>query len=87
MLWTMVAIKDTAIGVFNRPFMCRGRGEAMRMFQDEVNRNDAQNPLFGHPKDFELWYLGLWDDVSCLFDIKDSGVIAVGVDVRLTVDK
>lgn len=86
MLWTVVSIKDTVVGAFNRPFLCRGRGEAMRMFTDEVNRNDAQNPLFGHPKDFELWFLGVWDDVTCKFDtpMDDYQRLATGVDVCLT---
>lgn len=83
MKWKVFSIKDTAVGVFNRPFCARASGEALRIFTDEVNRSDLQNSLYLHPKDFELWYLCMFDDVTGVFDGFDVAVVAVGVDVRL----
>lgn len=84
MRYLMCAIKDTAVGAYLRPFCCRAPGEAIRIFTDEVNRVDAQNPLNVHPKDFELWSVGFFDDSSGVVSAGDVRVLAVAVDVRLT---
>lgn len=82
MKWKIFAIKDVAIAAFNRPFFVRHAGEAIRSFGDEVNRSDQQNPLYGHPKDYELWCLGEFDDEVGVFTGSDISRIAAGVDVR-----
>lgn len=84
MIYLMVSVKDTAVGAFLRPFCVRNRGEAMRIFTDEVNRADQQNPLYLHPKDFELWIIGSFDDASGQVLALDVLCQAVAVDVRLT---
>lgn len=87
MIYYVVCVKDTAVGCFNRPFFCRSTGEAMRIFTDEVNRNDRENPLFAHPKDFELWHIGLFDDATANFTTPTAPhVLAIAVDVRLTTE-
>lgn len=83
MRWLLFAIKDTAVGCFNRPFCARHRGEAMRLFTDEVNSSDAQNPLAKHPKDFELYSVGMFDDSDGSLIASPCERLAAGVDVRL----
>jgi len=62
------AIFDVAAGVYSRPFFCGSKGLAVRMFQDEVGRDAADNPMFKHPQDFRLFYLGTFDDNSGVFN-------------------
>lgn len=80
----VACIKDVAIAAFLRPFVVRHRGEAVRMFTDEVNRMDKDNPLNAHTKDFELYVLGSFDDDSGALVSVAPERIAAGVDVRLT---
>lgn len=55
----MFAVLDKAVGSFMQPFFCRARGEALRTFSDAVN--DKQSPFFRHPSDFELYFIGQFD--------------------------
>lgn len=55
----MFSVFDKAVGVFEKPFACRAKAEAIRMFSDAVN--DGQSPFRKYPADFELYYVGLFD--------------------------
>lgn len=60
MKMVLVAIKDRALQAYMRPWFAQTKNQAIRMFQDEVNNN--QSPMFNHPDDYDLYYLGNWDD-------------------------
>lgn len=62
MFYVMVSVQDSAVGVFGRPMFLRSDGEAVRVFQDEVNRAAEDNMLYRHPDDYSLWRIGTWDD-------------------------
>lgn len=75
------AVKDTAAQTFGRSFPTPHANAAIRSFTDEVNRpgtNDAQNDLFSHPDDFELYELGYYDDqLGALIPHKDGPQLLV----------
>lgn len=54
------AIKDQAIEAFSQPFFVQAQGQAVRMFMDETKNEQSQ--LNKHPQDFELWYLGEFNE-------------------------
>lgn len=54
------SIKDQAVEAFAQPFFVKAQGVAVRMFMDETNNEQSQ--INKHPEDFELWYLGEFDD-------------------------
>lgn len=54
------AIKDQAIEAFSQPFFVQAQGQAVRMFMDESKNEQSQ--INRHPADFELWYLGDFDE-------------------------
>lgn len=61
----VVSIYDAGTAAFSRPAFVRAKGEAIRSFQEEVNRdatNDNPNALNKHPQDFALYFLGLFND-------------------------
>ena len=66
------AVRDGAVGAFMRPFYLASEGQAIRSFQDEVNRDDKDNMMFHHPEDFELFMLGHFDDTDGSFDLLKS---------------
>jgi len=73
MLLYVCAARDRATEAFARPFYVSRPAEAIRSFQDEVQRkpSDGQfNQLNAHPTDFELWQLATWDDNSGEFKMQ-----------------
>lgn len=60
----MVAVRDSQADAYMRPFAVPSVGMAKRSFGDEVNRAAADNQMYQHPEDFELFRIGEFDDVS-----------------------
>ena len=72
MKMVIVSILDTAAGAYGRPAFVASEGVAVRQFQDEVNRADENNQLYKHPDDFQLFYLGTYDDNTGGMDLLAS---------------
>ena len=62
MIHILVAIRDSAVNAFMRPFAVPAVGAAVRSFMDEVNRPDSD--MGKHPDDYELFELAAFDDTS-----------------------
>lgn len=65
MLYYMVAVYDSGVGAFMRPWFVRSKGEGIRMFTDETRRvgsPESVNTLRQHPGDYALHFLGIFDD-------------------------
>jgi len=58
------AVYDEASQSFSRPIFVPARGIALRSFIDEVNRDDPNNSMFVHTKDYKLYCIGEFDDVT-----------------------
>lgn len=58
----MYAIRDAKSEAFLNPFFKITHGEAERDFHQAVN--DPQTSLNKYPEDFDLYYLGQYDDRS-----------------------
>lgn len=58
------AVKDLAVQAYGTPFFVRAKGEALRSFQDEANKKDGQSAIAAHPEDYELYYIGEYNDES-----------------------
>lgn len=56
----MYSIRDGKAEIFNTPFFKLTHGEAERDFRTAVN--DDKTTLSRYPEDFDLYYLGEYDD-------------------------
>lgn len=54
------AVRDSAVGAFNRTLFFRSRGEAIRSFSDAVAKEE--NGFSTHAGHYDFWYLGYFDD-------------------------
>lgn len=72
----MYAVKDHATGLFGTPMFLITAGQAIRSFTDEVNRADKENPLYLHPRDYDLYFLGEWDSENGEFVCGEIELIA-----------
>jgi len=75
----IVAIHDRAADAFGRPFFCNALGQAIRSFQDEINRSGENNEMNRHPDDYDLFHLGEYDDnTGALTSLEEPKQIAIG---------
>lgn len=82
MILHIVCIRDSAAGAFNRPYFAPSTGLAVRAFRDEVNRSAADNPMFSHPTDFELYTLGTFDDADASFESHSPSLLSRAIDLK-----
>lgn len=68
MIHIMCSVRDVKSEVFGRPFFTPSVGVAIRSFDDEVNRANADNVMHHHSQDFSLYQLGTFNDVDATFD-------------------
>jgi hypothetical protein len=60
-------------------------GVAIRSFSDEINRNNADNQLYNHPDDFDLYELGEFDDNTGLFALHEQPkLLSLGKQVKIS---
>lgn len=78
------AVRDRAVDAFMTPMFLQAVGQAVRMFSDEVNRDAADNVMFKHPDDYDLYQLGVYDGDTGLFETGVPEQICIGKTVSLS---
>lgn len=63
-------IRDSKAEIYNEPFMQHTHGEAERTIKSLLNKKDNQISL--HPEDYDLYYLGEYDDNTGLYSPLDT---------------
>ena len=58
----MYSVRDAKTEIFSNPFYAKTHGEAERNFSMAVNDNNPNNMLSKFPEDYQLWYIGEFDD-------------------------
>jgi len=78
-------VKDRAADAYGRPMFVPSAGVAIRSFSDEINRNNADNQLYNHPDDFDLYELGEFDDNTGLFTLHEQPkLLSLGKQVKIS---
>lgn len=62
MIHEVFTVRDAKAEFFSPPFYHANREVALRMFKDVVNNKETR--LYNNPEDYDLYYLGQWDDNS-----------------------
>ena len=62
MLLKLFSIRDSKGEIYNTPFFNRTAGEAERNFKNLVN--DEKSQISKYPEDYDLYYLGEYDDLN-----------------------
>lgn len=84
MRYKICVVRDRALDAYGVPLFVASKGQAIRSFSDEVNREDASNSLHKHPEDYELFYLGEYDDETATFEAERPQQLAIGKDCVIT---
>jgi len=64
------SIRDAKAETFNQPFFQKTHGEAERSFQQLVR--DPKSTVSQFPEDYDLYYLGTYDDQKGVFEPLDT---------------
>lgn len=64
MIHFLCAVKDLAANTYGLPFAVVHPSQALRTFQQQIERNAPDNPYFTHPEHWELWQIGKYDDAG-----------------------
>lgn len=70
MILKIYSIKDQKVETFNTPFYAKTHGEAERNFITLTN--DSKSTVNTFPQDFDLYYLGQYDDQTGKFEPLDT---------------
>jgi len=83
MIYTIVSVRDRAADAFGRPIFVNSIGQAIRSFQNEINRKGDDNEMNRHPEDFDLYTVGTFDDTKGRFHQEEHQPdrIAIGKDL------
>lgn len=60
MISKMFSIRDSKAEIYGNPFFQKSHGEAERNFKTLTN--DGLSTVNKYPEDFDLYYLGMYDD-------------------------
>lgn len=75
MQFKMFSIRDSKAEIFNPPFFSKSHGEAERNFTALVRDNKSQLNQF--PEDFDLYFVGHYDDQTGVTQTLDTPVHVV----------
>lgn len=64
------SIRDSKGEIYNQPFFQKTHGEAERNFRELVK--DEKSMIHKYPDDFDLYYLGQFDDQSGVLETLDT---------------
>lgn len=80
----VVSIRDRAANAFTRPIFVASIGQALRSFQDEINRPGENNEMNRHPDDFDLYYIADFNEDSGTFENVEGGPkqVAIGKQMK-----
>lgn len=79
MIYKIVSILDRAADAYGRPIFVLAIGQAIRSFQDELNRVAEDNTMNKHPDDYDMYELGIFDDNTGAFtSLEEPKQIAIG---------
>lgn len=76
MILKIVAVWDHAVSAYGVPIFVNALGQAIRSFSDECNRKESA--IGAHPKDYDLFQLGEYDDQT-------GNCVSLPVPVRIAV--
>ena len=83
MILKIFAVRDRATDQYGTPMFLISEGQAICSFSDEVNRAAADNMLYSHPDDYDLFELGEFDTMTACFECHSPAQIAIGKMVKV----
>lgn len=76
------AVRDRQLDAYMQPWCAQSKGQAIRMFTDEVNNKDGQ--LYKHADDYDLYHIGTFEQQTGVITMQGAGPqqVAIGANVQ-----
>jgi len=71
-------VRDAKAEAYMQPFFGRSKGEAIRAIQTEVNSGKQDNMLASYPEDFNLFYIGEFNEQTGEIILPEGGAVNLG---------
>jgi len=85
MNYKVFAVYDRIAQIYGVPNFNNSKGSTIRAFTDMVNKAEENNQFYQHPDDFDLYYLGEYNDADGVFTMEDKPeLMARGANVKIT---
>jgi len=72
MKYLVCAVYDRVAQVHGIPNYVLSKGGTVRAFADQINSPNKDNQLYQHPDDFDMYYLGTFDDEDAKHTMLDK---------------
>lgn len=76
----IITVRDKAVEAYGTPFFTKTIGQAIRSFRDELARDES--PMGQHPEDYDLYFIGDYEEESGAITAMKPLVIAKGTESR-----
>lgn len=84
MKYVCCCIYDRIAQIHGVPVFNNSKGSMVRSFADTINRPDENSQLYQHPDDFDLYYLGEYDDAHAEMTLVEKPeLLARGASVKI----
>lgn len=84
MILNVMAVKDRAADAYMQPFFSPTEAMAVRSFREECGK--AESPFFKNPEDFDLYWLGSFDDNKGVIQSESPRLVARAQDLKQRAD-
>nr|QJB18896.1 MAG: nonstructural protein [Microvirus sp.] len=85
MNYKVCCVYDRIAQIYGVPNFTNSKGSTVRAFADMINKPDQNNQFYEHPDDYDLYYLGEFDDATGIFSLEDKAeLLARGANVKIT---
>lgn len=68
-MFKVYTLRDRQSGLFGKPVFSLALGALVRELTDHVNSGRSDDTIVQHPEDFQLYYLGEFDDQKGTFSL------------------
>lgn len=63
-------VYDSAVQAYDKPFVLRNKGEALRSWQEVANNKETM--ICKRPSEFTLFEIGEWDDLTGVISLYET---------------
>lgn len=84
MKYLVCAVYDRVAQLYGIPNYVLSKGSTIRAFADQINKPDENNQLYQHPDDFDMYYLGTFDDQDGKHELEEKAeLLARGAHLKI----
>lgn len=77
MNYKICVVYDRIAQIYGVPNFTNSKGSTIRAFTDMINKPEENNQFYQHPDDYDMYYLGEFDDATGEFTVEEKPELLV----------